>query len=143
LKAAELDFPSAVPKTGLYRQGIQAVSINLKSLVIKLPTRVVLTRVVPTRVVQSYSKEVQFLPACCEQRVAYPVIGISDLELESPFLEQNLRGDLKTWKIACLVGNLKYKNTHDYYSWNVPSFSPPSTTTVSELVWGRDEMNRL
>jgi hypothetical protein len=51
LKAAELDFPSSVPKTGLYRQGIQAVSNNLKSLVIKMPTRVVLTRVVPTRVV--------------------------------------------------------------------------------------------
>jgi hypothetical protein len=42
----------------------------------------------PTRVVQSYSKEVQFLPTCCEQRVAYLVICISDLELESMFLEQ-------------------------------------------------------
>jgi hypothetical protein len=51
LKAAELDFPNSVPKTSLYRQGIQAVSINLKSLVIKMPTRVVLTRMVPTRVV--------------------------------------------------------------------------------------------
>jgi hypothetical protein len=51
LKAAELDFPSSVPKTGSYRQGIQAVSINLKSLVIKMPTRVVLIRMVPTRVV--------------------------------------------------------------------------------------------
>jgi hypothetical protein len=46
------------------------------------------TRVVLTRVVQSYSKEVQFLPTCCEQRVTYLVIGISDLELESTFLEQ-------------------------------------------------------
>jgi hypothetical protein len=74
LKAAELDCPSSVPKTGLYRQGIQAVSIKMKSLVIRMPTRVVLTRllptrvatslVVPTRVVQSYSKEVQFLPTC-------------------------------------------------------------------------------
>jgi hypothetical protein len=51
LKAAELDFSSSVPKTGLYRQGIQAVSMKIKSLVIKMPTRVVLTRVVPTRVV--------------------------------------------------------------------------------------------
>jgi hypothetical protein len=50
LKAAELDFPSSVPTTGLYKQGIQAVSINLKSLVIKMRTRVVLTRVVSTRV---------------------------------------------------------------------------------------------
>jgi hypothetical protein len=44
----------------------------------------------PTRVVQSYSKEVQFLPTCCEQRVTYLVIGISDLELESTFLEQRV-----------------------------------------------------
>jgi hypothetical protein len=51
LKAAELDCPSSVPKTGLYRQRIQAVSIKLKSLVIRMPTRVVLARVVPTRVV--------------------------------------------------------------------------------------------
>jgi hypothetical protein len=51
LKAAELDFPSLVPKTGLYSQGIQAVSNNLKSLVITMPARVVLTRVVPKRVV--------------------------------------------------------------------------------------------
>jgi hypothetical protein len=51
LKAAELDCLSSVPKTGLYRQGIQAVSIKLKSLFIKMPTRIVLTRVVPTRVV--------------------------------------------------------------------------------------------
>jgi hypothetical protein len=51
LKAAELYFPSSVPKAGLYRQGIQAVSIKLKSLVIEMPTRVVLTRVVPARVV--------------------------------------------------------------------------------------------
>jgi hypothetical protein len=43
LKATKLDFPSKVPKTGLRRQGIQAVSIKLKSLVIKMPTRVVLT----------------------------------------------------------------------------------------------------
>jgi hypothetical protein len=28
------------------------------------------------------------LPTCCEQRVTYLVIGISDLELESTFLEQ-------------------------------------------------------
>jgi hypothetical protein len=83
-------------------------SIKLKSLVIRMPTRVELKRVVPTRVViswlvptrvatsevvptrvvQSYSKEVQFLPACCEQRVTYLVIGINDLELESTFLEQ-------------------------------------------------------
>jgi hypothetical protein len=28
------------------------------------------------------------LPTCCEQRVTYRVIGISDLELESTFLEQ-------------------------------------------------------
>jgi hypothetical protein len=41
----------------------------------------------PTRVVQSYSKEVQFLSTCCEQRVTYLVIGISALELESTFLE--------------------------------------------------------
>jgi hypothetical protein len=27
------------------------------------------------------------LPTCCEQRVTYVVIGISDLELESTFLE--------------------------------------------------------
>jgi hypothetical protein len=87
LKAAELDCPSSVPKTGLYGQGIQAVSIKLKSLVITMPTRVVLTRVVPTRVVQSYSKEVQFLPTFCEQRVTYLVIAISDLEFESMFLE--------------------------------------------------------
>jgi hypothetical protein len=46
-----LDCPSSVPKTGLYRQRIQAVPIKLKSLVIRMPTRVVLTRVVPTRVV--------------------------------------------------------------------------------------------
>jgi hypothetical protein len=51
LKAIELDFPRSVPKAGLYRQGIKAVSINLKPLVIKVPTRVVLTRIVPTRVV--------------------------------------------------------------------------------------------
>jgi hypothetical protein len=55
LKATELDFPSSVPKTGLYRglcrQRIQAVSINLKSLVIKMPTRVVPTRMVARRVV--------------------------------------------------------------------------------------------
>jgi hypothetical protein len=44
---------------------------------------------VRTRVVQSYSKEFQFLPTCCEQRVTYLVIGISDLELESTFLEQS------------------------------------------------------
>jgi hypothetical protein len=43
LKAAELDFPSSMPKTGFYRQGIQAVSINVKSLVINTPTRVMLT----------------------------------------------------------------------------------------------------
>jgi hypothetical protein len=43
LKAAELDFPSSVPKTGLYKQGIQAVSINLKSRVIEIPGQVVLT----------------------------------------------------------------------------------------------------
>jgi hypothetical protein len=65
-----------------------------------VPTRVMLTRLVPTRVatsyvvrtrvVQSYSKEVQFLPTCCEQRVTYLVIGISDLELESTFLEHLL-----------------------------------------------------
>jgi hypothetical protein len=52
--------------------------------------------VVRTRVVQSYSKEVQFLPTCCEQRVTYLVIGISDLELESTFLEQiNLAWDCR------------------------------------------------
>jgi hypothetical protein len=50
---------------------------------------------VRTRVVQSYSKEVQFLPTCCEQRVTYLVIGISDLELESTFIEQRaLAGDM-------------------------------------------------
>jgi hypothetical protein len=43
---------------------------------------------VPTRFVQSYSKEVQFLPTCCDQRVTYLVIGIGDLEVESTFLEQ-------------------------------------------------------
>jgi hypothetical protein len=42
---------------------------------------------VPTRVEQSYSKEVQLLPTYCEQRVTYLFIGISDLELESTFLE--------------------------------------------------------
>jgi hypothetical protein len=42
---------------------------------------------VPTRVEQSCSKEVQFLPTYCEQRVTYLFIGISDLELESTFLE--------------------------------------------------------
>jgi hypothetical protein len=52
-----------------------------------VPTRVATSYVVRTRVVQSYSKEVQFLPTCCEQRVTYVVIGISDLELESTFLE--------------------------------------------------------
>jgi hypothetical protein len=52
-----------------------------------VPTRVATSYVVRTRVVQSYSKEVQFLPSCCAQRVTYLVIGISDLELESTFLE--------------------------------------------------------
>jgi hypothetical protein len=52
-KAAELHFRSSVPHTALYRQGMQAVSINLQSLVIKVPTRVVLTRVVPARVVHT------------------------------------------------------------------------------------------
>jgi hypothetical protein len=53
-----------------------------------VPNRVATSYVVRTRVVQSYSKKVQFLPTCCEQRVTYLVIGISDLELESTFVEQ-------------------------------------------------------
>jgi hypothetical protein len=36
LKASELHCPSSVPKIGLYRQGKQAVSIKLKSLVIRM-----------------------------------------------------------------------------------------------------------
>jgi hypothetical protein len=56
-------------------------------LTLLVPTRVATSYVVRTRVVQSYPKEVQFLPTCCEQRVTYLVIGISDLELESTFLE--------------------------------------------------------
>jgi hypothetical protein len=55
-----------------------------------VPTRVATSYVVRTRVVQSCSKEVQFLPTCCEQIVTYLVIGISDLELESTFLDKNL-----------------------------------------------------
>jgi hypothetical protein len=56
--------------------------------------------VVPTRAAQSFSKEVQFFPTSCEHRVAYLVIGVSDLELESTFLEH---GDLtldKTDRVA-------------------------------------------
>jgi hypothetical protein len=41
------------------------------------------------------------LPTCCEQRVTYLVIGISDLELESTFLEQKLSN-----KVQVLNANL-------------------------------------
>jgi hypothetical protein len=56
-------------------------------MTILVPTRVATKKVVPTRVVESHSKEVQFLPTCCEQRVTYLVIGIIDLELESTLLD--------------------------------------------------------
>jgi hypothetical protein len=42
------------------------------------------------------------LPTCCEQRVTYLVMGISDLELESMFLEHESLEDLvDTLRVKC------------------------------------------
>jgi hypothetical protein len=78
-----------------------------------VPTRVETSYVVRTRVVQSYSKEVQFLPTCCEQRVTYLVIGISDLELESTFLEHafvesRAKGEAQSG-ICCKAAELNFE----------------------------------
>jgi hypothetical protein len=50
LKAAEIDFPSSVPRRDIGKECKQSQSI-FRQLSFKVPTRVVITRVVPTRVV--------------------------------------------------------------------------------------------
>jgi hypothetical protein len=85
LKAIELDFSSSVLKTRFYRQGIQAVSINLKSLIVRMYTRVLHSE-------------------WCILR------GISDLELGSKILEHlqcSLTSAMRTQNPSPRVSNIR------------------------------------